>query len=159
MLLSAVSGTPRLTIAVVLLLLVALATTFTYTGYLVVGVLADQLGTSRFLAGLLLGGVFARFPKVSQGRLRMAGLLPKPVRRPAMLCLLAFCLASLVVQGAHGPAAVTGFTTAFLLGFPWLKRAFFARVTSSMMHFAPGRGTPSANDDTVIEGEFREKKE
>ena len=61
--------TPKLTLAIALLLLAALAGTMTYTGFLVVGVLAAHLDTSRFLAGLLLAALFARFPWISKGKL------------------------------------------------------------------------------------------
>ena len=64
---------PKLMSAVVLLVLAALAGTMTYTAFLVIGVLADHLGTSRFIAGLLLGGLFARFPWIRKGKLRIVG--------------------------------------------------------------------------------------
>ena len=73
-------GKPKLVLALVVALLAVLAGTITYTGYLVIGVMAEYLGTGRFVAGLLLGILFARFPSVSQGKLRLVGLLPKPVR-------------------------------------------------------------------------------
>ncbi len=149
---------PKLTIAVALVVLAALASTMTYTGFLVVGVLADTLGTGRVMAGLLLGGLFARFPWVSKGKLRIVGLLPKPVRRPLIVSLLAFCLLNFLSQGEYVPALFTGFTTAFLLTFPWLRRAIFGRMLSSVFKFA-GRNPPKSTDDTVIDGEFREKKE
>jgi len=82
---------PRLTTVVALCVLAALAGTMTYTGFLVVGVLAEQLGTSRFMAGLLLGALLARFPWVSNGRLRIVGVMPKAVRRPFIVSLLALC--------------------------------------------------------------------
>ncbi|MFC0134970.1 hypothetical protein CR105_20380 [Massilia eurypsychrophila] len=150
---------PRLTIAVALLALVVLASTMTYTGYLVVGVLADQLGTGRFVAGLLLGGIFARFPWIRKGRLRTVGLLPKPVRRPLIVSLLVLCLLSFLARGETVPAMLTGFTTAFLLTFPWLRRAMFGRMLSSVFKFAPGQNAPRSADGTVIDVEFREKKD
>lgn len=149
---------PKLTLAFVLLLLVALATTISYTGYLVIGLLADYLNTSRFLTGLLLGILFARFPSTKGGKLRLVGLLPKPARRPLLLAILALSLASFAMRGETVPASFTAFTTAFLLGFPWLRKALFARVTSSVKNFAAGGNTPVSNDDNVIEGEFRETK-
>ena len=132
--------------------------TLTYTGFLVIGVLSDYLGTSRFLAGLLLGVLLARFPWISKGKLRIVGLVPKPVRRPLMVSLLALCLLNFLWQGEYVPAAVTGFTTAFLLSFPWLRRAVFDRISSSVFKFA-GRSSRTSVDDGVIEGEFREKKD
>jgi hypothetical protein len=149
---------PKLTIAVALLVLAALASTMTYTGFLVVGVLADHLGTGRFMAGLLLGGLFARFPWISKGKLRIVGLLPKPVRRPLIVSLLALCLLNFLYRGEYVPAVFTGFATAFLLTYPWLRRAIYDRILSSVFKFA-GRNPPKSNDDTVIEGEFREMKE
>lgn len=151
-------GRPRLTIAAVLLVLAALAATMTYTGYQVVGVLAEQAGTSRFVAGLLLGILFARFPWVSNGKPRIVGLLPKPLRRPLIATLLVLCLLRFLAQGETAPALCTGVTMAVVFGFPWLKKLLFARMTSSVFNFAPGRNVPVA-DDTVIEGEFRERKE
>lgn len=155
----AVMGTPRLTMAVVLVVLVALAATMTYTGFLVVGVVAELLGTSRFVGGLLLGVVFARFPWVRQGQPRIVGLLPKPLRRPCMLGLLTLCLMRFSVLGETAPALLVGLTMAIVLGFPWLKKALFMRVSSSVMDFAGSRSTHPAIDDSVIEGEFRERKD
>lgn len=149
---------PKLMIAVALLLLTALASTMTYTGFLVVGVLADHLGTGRVVAGLLLGAFLARFPWISQGKLRIVGLLPNPVRRPAIVGLLALCSLHFLSQGEYVSAAFTSFATAFLLTFPWLKRAIFDRMLSSVFKFA-GKNHPSNTDATVIDGEFREKKE
>lgn len=150
--------TPKLTIAVALFVLAALASTMTYTGFLVIGVLADYLGTGRVLAGLLLGVLFARFPWISNGKLRIVGLLPKPARRPLILSLLALCSLHFLWRGEYVPAGFTGFATAFLLIFPWLRRAVFDRMVSSVFPFA-GRRPSKSTDDRVIEGEFREKKE
>ena len=149
---------PKLTIAVALVVLAALASTMTYTGFLVVGVLADHLGTGRVMAGLLLGGLFARFPWISRGKLRIVGLLPKPVRRPLIVSFLAFCLLNFLSRGEYVPAVFTGFATAFLLTFPWLKRAIFDRMLSSVFKFT-GQNPSKSTDDTVIDAEFREKKE
>jgi len=151
---------PRLTLALALAILAALAGTMTYTGFLVVGVLADYLGTGRFMAGLLLGALFARFPWVSKGKLRIVGLLPKPVRRPLIVSLLALCLLTLVARGDTVPALFTGFAMAFLLAYPWLRKALFGRMISSVFKkFAPRQSPIKNSDDMVIEGEFREKKE
>ena len=149
---------PRLALAVVVLALAALAGTLTYTGYLVVGVLADYLGTGRVMAGLLLGILFARFPKISHRKLRLVGLLPKPVRRPLIVSLLALCLVTFLVRGDYVPAAFTGFATAFLLTYPWLRRAMFDRMLSSVFKFT-GKPPRNSTDDRVIDGEFREKKD
>ena len=149
---------PKLAIAVALAVLAALAGTMTYTGFLVVGVLADQLGTGRVMAGLLLGGLFARFPWISKGKLRLVGLLPKPVRRPVIVSMLALCFLHFLSLSDHVPAAFTGFAAVFLLAYPWLRRAVFDRMSSSVFKFA-GRNRPGSTDDRVIDGEFREKKE
>ncbi|QOL50256.1 FxsA family protein [Massilia litorea] len=131
----------------------------TYTGFLVVGVLADHLGTSRAMAGLLLGVLFARIPWFSKGKLRTVGLLPKPARRPVIVSLLALCLLSFLSQAEYLSALVIGFATAFLLSYPWLRRAMFGRLKSSIFKFAAGRNPPSRTDEgKVIDVEFREKK-
>lgn len=149
---------PKLTVAVTLLLLAALASTMTYTGYLVIGVLAEHLGTGRVAAGLLLGALFARFPWISQGKLRIVGILPKPVRRPLIAGILALCLLHFLRRGDLVPACFTGFALAFLLTYPWLRRALFDRMSSSVFKFT-GKAPASRADDTVLEGEFREKKD
>jgi len=149
---------PKLAIAVALLLLAALASTLTYTGFLVVGVLADYLGTGRFVAGLLLGVLFARFPSISQGRLRIVGLLPKAVRRPLIAGLLALCMLHFLARADYVPAAFTGFAMAFLFAYPWARRAIFDRTLSSVFPFG-GRAPARNTDDMVIDGEFREKKD
>ena len=150
---------PKLTLAVALFALAALAGTMTYTGFLVVGVLADQLGTGRVIAGLLLGGLFARFPSISKGKLRTVGLLPKPLRRPVMVSLLGLCLLSFLSRGEYVPALFIGFAVAFLLTFPWLRRAIFARMKSSLFKSAAGQNPAKNVDGTVIDVEFREKKD
>jgi hypothetical protein len=149
---------PRLTLAIVVLALAALASTMTYTGFLVVGVVADHLGTSRAMAGLLLGVLLARFPWFSKGKLRTVGLLPKPARRPVIVSLLALCLFSFLARGVYVPALFIGFATAFILFFPWLRRAMFGRLLSSVFKFAAGGHPPSRTDGKVIDVEFREKK-
>lgn len=145
-------------LGVALFLLAVLAGTMTYTVYLVVGVLADYLGTGRVVAGLLLGALFARFPWISKGKVRIVGLLPKPVRRPLMASILALCLMTFLVRGDYVPALFAGFAMAFLLTYPLLKRLMFDRMSSSFFKFT-GRQRPQDNDDMVIDGEFREKKE
>lgn len=157
-LITAAIRAPKLALVVVLLVLAALAGTMTYTGYLVIGVLADYLGTGRFMAGLLLGVLFARFPWMSKGKLRIVGLLPKPVRRPLIVSILAFCFGNFLWQGEYVPAAFTGFAAVFVLAFPLLRRAIFDRIMSSVFKFT-GRNPAPGADDTVIDGEFREKKE
>jgi hypothetical protein len=155
---------PKSTLAAALCMLAALAGTMTYTGYLVVGVLADYLGTGRGAAGLLLGVLFARFPWASGGQFRIVGLLPKPLRRPLIVALLGFCSLVFLSRGDLVSAGFTGFGAAFVLLFPWLRTTIFDRMRSSVVNFA-GRRSPQRTDhagridDTVIEGEFREMKE
>lgn len=150
---------PRLTLAVAILVLAALASTMTYTGYLVVGVLADYLGIGRVMAGLLLGGLFARLPWIRKGKLRTVGLLPKHVRRPTMLLLLAFCLLSFLYQGEKVPALFLGFAATFLLTYPWIRQAILGRMFSSLFKSPTDLNHPKRTDDTVIDVEFREKKD
>jgi hypothetical protein len=150
---------PRLTIAVALGVLVALAGTLTYTGFLVVGVLAELLDISRFFAGLLLGILFARIPRLRKGKLATVGLLPKFLRRPVMLSLLALCLVRFLSEGDHVAAGFMGFAMFFLLAFPWLKRAVSARIASSLFQFPGRRHRPEKADDKVIDVEFREKND
>ena len=152
-------GRPKLTLAVALLVLATLAATMAYTGFLVIGVLAQYLGTSRFIAGLLLGFLFARFPWISKGKPRIVGLLPKPARLPLIATLLALCVLHFLTQGDIASALCAGFTLVFALGFPWLKKRLFARMSSSVFNFGAGRNMAVASDDTVIEGEFRERKD
>ncbi len=150
--------TPKLALAVALLVLAVLAGTMTYTGFLVVGVLADHLGTGRVMAGLLLGCLFARFPWIRKGKLRIVGLLPKPVRRPFVVGLLALCSLDFLSRHEYVPVLFTGFSAAFLLAFPWLRRVMFDRMFSPIFKFT-GQNPPKSTDDTVIDGEFREKKD
>lgn len=131
----------------------------TYSGFLVIGVLADYLGTSRFVTGLLLGALFARLPWIGHGKPRLVGLLPKPVRLPLIAGLFTLCLLRFLTQQHAVPATCIGVTLACLLGFPWLKQRLLARVSSSVFNFAAGRKGPLAADPTVIEGEFREMKD
>lgn len=147
-----------MTAAVAIFMLAVLAGTMTYTGFLVIGVMADYLGTGRIAAGLLLGVLFARFPWIKEGRLRIVGLLPKPVRRPLIVSLLALGLFTFVARGDYVPALFAGVATAFVLTYPWLRRTIVDRMSSSVFTFA-GQNRPKSNDDTVIEGEFRERKE
>lgn len=150
---------PKLAIAVAFIALAVLAGTLTYTGFLVVGVLAERLGTGRFLAGLLLGMLFARFPWISKGKLRVVGLLPKPVRRPFILSLLVLCLLHFLSGGDYVAASFMAFAAAFLLAFPWLRRALFDRLLSSVFAFSGAGKPPQGIDPTVIDGEFRERKD
>ncbi|MES2316979.1 MAG: hypothetical protein V4631_05740 [Pseudomonadota bacterium] len=155
---SAAMRAPKPTIGVALFALAALASTMTYTGFLVVGVLAEHLGTGRVMAGLLLGGLFARFPWIGKGKLRIVGLLPKPARRPLIVSILALCLLNFLSRGEYVSAMFTGFATAFLLTYPWLRRAIFDRILSSVFKSA-GQTPRKSTDDTVIDVEFRKRKD
>jgi len=157
-LLTAVMRTPKLTIALALFVLAALAGTLTYAAYLLVGVLAEYLGTGRGSAGLLLGVLLARFPWISRSGLRIVGLLPGAARRPLMVSLLALAMLHFLVRGDYVPAGFTGFAAAFVLTFPWLRGMIFGRVSSSFFKFT-GQDLRKSRDDTVIEGEFRERKD
>lgn len=150
---------PKFAIALVLLALIALAGTMSYVGFLVVGVVADLIGTGRFIAGLLLGIVFARLPRIRQGKLSTVGLLPKVLRRPVLMGLLGFCAWTFIARADYLPAAFIGFAALFLLTFPWLKRAMVSRFVSRI--FKPSADTvrPRDIDDNVIDVEFREKKD
>lgn len=149
-LINAALRAPKRTVALAFIVLAALASTLSYAGFLVVGVLADQLGTGRFMAGLLLGAVFARFAWIRNGKLRIVGLLPQPARRPLIVGILALCCLRFLASGDTVPALFTGSAAAFLLTYPWLKRAIFDRMSSSVFN---------SDDHMVIDGEFREKKE
>ena len=157
-LLTAAIRKPKLALALALAVLAALSGTMTYTGFLVVGVLAEYLGTGRVMAGLLLGALFARFPWRSKGRFRIVGLLPRPVRRPLIIGILALCLLHFLALGDYLPALFIGFASAFLLAYPWLRKAVFDRIVSSVFKFT-GRRPAGSTDDRVIDGEFRERKE
>ena len=139
-------------------MLVALAGTMSYTAFLVIGVLAEYLGTGRFLAGLLLGVLFARFPRISKGKVRIVGLLPKPARRPVIVTMLALCLVHFLARNDYVPAGFIGFALAFLLAFPWLRRALFDRMLGAFARFT-GKKPADSTDDMVIDGEFRERKD
>jgi peptidoglycan/LPS O-acetylase OafA/YrhL len=162
---------PRKVIAIVLLLLFALASSLSYTGYLVVSALSAQFGTSRFLAGLLLGLVFARFPRVRDGKLGTMGLLPKPARQPVMAGLLVFCLVTYLLRGQFVPVAFITFALVFLLGFGMVRKAVASRFTSVLFPFGRGpqqergaqqEGPPGLQqgprrDQDVIDVDFKEK--
>lgn len=150
---------PKLVIAVALLALIALASTMTYTGYLVVGVLAGYLDTARIWAGLLLAVIFARLPQIRDGKLRTIGLLPKPARRPVMLSLLAVCLISFVHRGEIPSALFVTFAATFILAYPRMRRAVLGRMLAPFAAASTNRNRPNNTDDTVIDVEFREKKD
>jgi hypothetical protein len=130
----------------------------TYATYLVVGVSAHYLGIGRSTTGLLLAILFARFPWIRKGRPGIVGILPKPARRPFMVSLLALCCMHYGWHSEYLPVVCTGFATAFLLTYPWLRRAVFDRMVSSVFRSA-GQKTAKSVDADVIDVEFKEKKD
>jgi len=150
---------PKLAIAALLLALAGLAGTMSYAGYLVVGVVANHLGTGRVMAGLLLGVLFARLPWAREGKWRSIGLLPKRARLPVLLALLAFCLLSYLYRGELLPTLVLGFAMTFLLTYRRMRQLVISRAISSLFKFSPDPKHPKSTDDAVIDVEFREKKD
>jgi hypothetical protein len=151
---------PKLAIAILILVLAAIAGTISYAGYLVVGIVSDYLGTGRFVAGLLLGGLFARLPYISQGKLRTIGLLPKHARRPVLLTLLAVCLLTLLYRGEFLSSLFLGLAVTYLLAYRWMRQVFVNRALSSLFGSSldPAR-RPMRTDETIIDVEVREKKD
>ena len=150
---------PKLAIAMLILVLAAIAGTISYAGYLVVGIVSDYLGTGRFVAGLLLGVLFARLPYISQGKLRTIGLLPKHTRRPVLIALLAVCLLTLLYRGELVPALFPGLAISYLLAYRWLRQAFLNRALSSLFGSSLDPARPMRTDATIIDVEVREKKD
>jgi hypothetical protein len=150
---------PKVAIVALLLVLATLAGIMSYAGFLVVGVVANHLGTGRLMAGLLLGGLFARLPWVREGKLRTIGLLPKRARLPVMVALLAFCLLSYLYQGEVVPMLVLGFAMTFLLIYRRLRQVIVSRAMSSLFKMPPDPNLPKSTDNAVIDVEFREKKD
>ena len=92
--------------------------------------------------------------------MRIVGLLPKPARLPVIVGLLSVCLVSFLSRADYVPAAFICFAVVFLLAFPWVKRAIFGRVVSSIFKPpADQQHRPKSSDSTVIDVEFREKKD
>ncbi|HEV2608637.1 MAG TPA: hypothetical protein VGU61_00100 [Noviherbaspirillum sp.] len=159
MLLKLIFRAPKIAGVLLLLALVALASSMSYAGFLVVGVVSDYFGTGRVVAGLLFGILFARLPLVRQGKLRTVGLLPKPARLPVIVALLAFCLLTYLYRGALVPVVFLGFAICFLLAWPRIRKMAMDRALSSIFGslFKPGRPRPA--DESIIDVEFREKKD
>jgi peptidoglycan/LPS O-acetylase OafA/YrhL len=145
---------PRKVLVIVLLFLIALASTMSYVGYLVVTMLASQLGTSRFLAGLLLGVVFARFPRIRDGKLSTMGLLPKPARQPVIAALLVFCLVNYLLRGQFVAVGFLSFALVFLLGYGKVKKAVAGKVSSFIFPFGKGgqAGSPEGPHPGLPQG-------
>lgn len=129
-----------------------------YAGYLFIGALASYIGTGRFVAGLLLGGLFARVPWISQGRLRTVGLLPQRARLPVMVSLLTLCLLSFLYSGEMVHALFLGFAVIFLISGYWAKKAVLSRVFTTLFKSPVESIRPKSTDDKVIDVEFHEKK-
>ena len=157
-----VMRTPRLALAALLLALVALAGTSSYAGYLVIGMVADYLGTGHFVAGLLLGILFLRLPKIRDGTLQTVGLLPKRARLPVVLGLLVVCLALHVQQREAVPVVLLALAAVVLLTFRWMRQAAVKRVTSFVARpdlDERADTTVKRIDPDILDVEFREKKD
>lgn len=150
---------PKLAIAAVLLILVALAGTSAYAGYLMVGLVADYLGTGRFVAGLVLGAVFARLPYVSQGKLRTIGLLPKKARLPVVVVLLSVGLTSFLYRGDMVPALFLGLAATIVLTFRWIRLTVVPRAMSAFFRPSGEPAGAGRADPTIIDADFKEKKD
>lgn len=158
-LLRAVLRMPKLAALVLVAALAALSGTLSYAGYLVVGFVADTLGASRFVAGLLLGLVFARVPWIRQGKLRILGLLPGHARRPAILALLALSMLGAFQQGKMMAMLFLGLAAGFVLGYRWIRQALVQRVFAYLFPAAARPPSRRSGDDAIIDVEFREKKD
>jgi hypothetical protein len=150
---------PRLAAVVLLLALAALSGSISYAGYLVLGVVAEFLGIGRFATGLFFGALFARLPRISQGRLGTVSLLPRNARRPVMLVLLAWCMASLLYRGEIVAAVFPGLAAAFLLAYPRLRRKVLARIESLLPGSMQGPARHGPNHPKIIDVEVHEKKD
>jgi hypothetical protein len=150
---------PKLAFAMLILVLATIAGTISYTGYLVVGIVSDYLGTGRFVAGLLLGALFARLPYISQGKLRTIGLLPKHARRPVLVALLAVCLLTLLYRAELVSSVFLALAVSYLLAYRWMRQAFVNRALSSLFGSSLDPARPTSTDATIIDVEVREKKD
>jgi hypothetical protein len=149
---------PKLAIAVLLLALVVLASALSYTGFLVVGIVSEYLGTSRITTGLLIAAIFARLPSIRNEKLRTIGLLPRRARRPITIALLAFCWLITLYRGALVPALFLGFALAFLLTYGRLRKILVSRLISSFSKYPTETKRQHETDNTIIDVEVREKK-
>ena len=152
---------PRLAIALVILALAVVAGISSYAGYLVLGVLADHLGTGRFLAGMLLGILFIRLPSLRQGKLRTIGILPKALRFPLTIGLLALAFANYFPLGEVLPLVGLGLAAALLLASRWIRQLVVGRVASVLSRSRPAGGPANTRriDPTIIDADFTEKKD
>lgn len=152
--------TPKLAIAAALLMLVALSSTMTYAGYLVVSVVSQYLDIGRVAAGFLLGILFARVPYIRQGKWSTAGLLPKNARLPVMLTLLAGSMLHYVLSQAQlVPALFLCLAAGLLLSFRWLRQKVVQRLFAPLFNAARGPARPRYREGNVIDAEFREMKD
>jgi hypothetical protein len=150
---------PRLAIAVLVLALIVVIGILAYATFLVIGTVAEYLGTSRFVAGLMLGVLFARIPWVRQGKLRTVGLLPKAARQPAVISLLALCSLHFLLQDDFGRMTFLGFAAIIPLAFQRMKKRLISRVLSPFLRPSPNTARPQREDENIIDAEFREKKD
>lgn len=150
---------PKLAIGAILVALVALSSTMTYAGYLVLGVISSYLGISRIVAGLLLGILFARLPRIQEGKLRTVGLLPKKARLPVMLALLAACFLSFLYRGEMVPMLFVGLAATLLVSLRWMRQLFVKRVLGSLFRSPSEPVHSRSTDKTIIDVEFQEKKD
>lgn len=150
---------PRFTLAVFILLLAALASTLTYTGFLVVSTVSAYLDLGRVATGFLLGVVFARLPWIQQGKLRTVGLLPKRARLPVMASLLTFCLLNFLFNGEIVSMLFVGFALTFLLAYPRIRQRLINRLLAPFTQSPPDPARSRKHDDRIIDVDFREKKD
>jgi peptidoglycan/LPS O-acetylase OafA/YrhL len=150
---------PKLSIAALLLALIAISGTMTYAGYLVLDTVSGYLGISRFVTGLLIGILFARLPRMTNGKFHTVGLLPKQARLPIMLALLAVCLFVFLARGDILPALIVGLAAALLLSLRWMRQLFTRRVLEPFFQRPQDPAHARSTDQTIIDVEFREKKD
>lgn len=150
---------PRLALAVVILLLAALASTLSYTGYLVVSTVSAYLDLGRIVTGLLLGILFARLPWIQHGRLRTVGLLPKRARLPVMATLLSFCLLNFLYRGEIVSMLFVGFALTFLIVYPHLRKRLVNRILAPFAQAPLDPARSRTRDDKIIDVEFRERND
>jgi hypothetical protein len=159
-----VSRMPRASLVFALVALICIAGCSSYAGILAIASIADHLGTSRFVAGLLLGLLFLRLPSFREGKLRTKGLLPSPARLPLMVALLAACIVDYGSQGKVVEAVFIGLAVAILLAMKAIRALVATRIAGLFTRFqqppgtSPATGPAKAVDSNVTDVDFREKK-
>ena len=146
-------------IILALLLLVALGTVSTYAGYHVIGMVGTLLGIGRFLAALLLVVLFARLPRLRNGKFSTVGLLPKIARSPVMFALLGGSLAHYVFRNDMTPALFIGLAIILLLAYRWMRQTLVQRFRAAFLKVRPDPIRPANDESSVIDVDFREKKD